>query len=106
VRLFVYGTLLDPACVERVTGRRYRSRPATLHGWVRTIGEHGYPEIRPAADAEVAGLILDDIDDDALRALDAYEDEGRLYRRLPVSVSVDGRPTACDAYVSPTSRLP
>ena len=101
MRLFVYGTLLDPACVERVTGCRYRSRPATLHGWARTIGEHGYP-----ADAEVAGLVLDDIDDHALRALDAYEDEGRLYRRLPVSVSVDGRPTACDAYVSPTSRLP
>ena len=106
MRLFVYGTLLDPACVERVTGRRYRSRPATLHGWARTIGEHGYPEIRPTADAEVEGHILDDIDDDALRALDAYEDEGLTYRRLPVSVSVDGRPTACAAYVSPTSRTP
>lgn len=106
MRVFVYGTLLDPACVERVTGRRYPSRLATLHGWARTIGEHGYPEIRPAADGEVEGLILDDIDDDALRALDAYEDEGRLYRRLSVSVSVDGHPTTCDAYVSPTSRVP
>jgi len=106
VRLFVYGTLLDPVCVERVTGRRFRSRPATLHGWARTIGEHGYPEIRPARDAEVEGLILDEIDDDALRALDAYEDEGRLYCRLPVSVSLAGRPTTCDAYVSPTPRVP
>jgi Gamma-glutamyl cyclotransferase, AIG2-like len=47
--------------------------------------------------------LLDDVDADALRALDAYEDEGRLYRRLAVSVSVDGRPTGCHAYVSPTS---
>jgi gamma-glutamylcyclotransferase (GGCT)/AIG2-like uncharacterized protein YtfP len=105
MRLFVYGTLTDPACVERVTGRRFQGRPATLHGWARRIGQHGYPEIHPVAGAEVEGLILDEIDDAGLRALDAYEDEGRLYRRLPVSVAVEGGPIACDVYVSPASRL-
>ena len=103
MRLFVYGTLIDSRCVERVTGRRFPARPATLHGWTRTIGRHGYPVIHPADGARVEGLLLDDVDADALRALDAYEDEGRLYRRLAVSVSVDGRPTGCHAYVSPTS---
>ena len=106
MRLFVYGTLLDPACVERVTGRRFRGRVATLHGWTRRIGEHGYPEIHPAEGCMVEGLVLEDIDDDALRALDRYEDEGRLYRRVPVSVSVDERPTPCEAYVVPTPRVP
>jgi gamma-glutamylcyclotransferase (GGCT)/AIG2-like uncharacterized protein YtfP len=105
VRLFVYGTLMDPRCVRRVTGCQFRARPATLHGWARTVGRHGYPVINPAPGARVEGLLLDDVDDDAMRALDAYEDEGRLYRRQAVSVSVDGCPTACQAYVSPASRV-
>jgi gamma-glutamylcyclotransferase (GGCT)/AIG2-like uncharacterized protein YtfP len=104
VRLFVYGTLIDPVCVERVTGRRFPSRAATLHGWARTTGQHGYPVIRPAADDAVEGLVLDGIDGDALRALDAYEDEGRLYVRRPVRVRVDGRSTACQTYVAPAPR--
>jgi len=105
VRLFVYGTLMDPSCVERITGRRFPTRPATLHGWTRTIGRHGYPVIDPALGGWVEGRLLDDIDDDALRALDAYEDEGRLYRRQAVHVSVDGCSIACQAYVSPASQV-
>jgi gamma-glutamylcyclotransferase (GGCT)/AIG2-like uncharacterized protein YtfP len=105
VRLFVYGTLMDPRCVERVAGRRFPTRPATLHGWTRSIGRHGYPVIDPARGARVEGLLLDDVDDGALRALDAYEDEGRLYRRQAVYVSVDGCPIACQAYVSPVSQV-
>jgi hypothetical protein len=61
--------------------------------------------ISPARGAQVEGLLLDDVDDDALRALDAYEDEGRLYRRRAVSVSVDGCPITCQAYVSPASQV-
>jgi len=105
VRLFVYGTLMDPGCVERVAGRHFPARPATLHGWTRSIGPHGYPVIDPARSARVEGLLLDDVDDDALRALDAYEDEGRLYRRQTVLVRVDGCPIACQAYVSPAPQL-
>ena len=105
MRLFVYGTLMDPRCVEGVTGRRFPARPATLYGWSRTICRHGYPVIDPALGGRVEGLLLDDIDDDALRALDAYEAEGRLYRRQAVHVSVDGRPIACQAYVSPASQV-
>jgi len=105
VRLFVYGTLMDPQCVRHVTGCQFPRRPATLHDWSRTVGRHGYPVISPARGAQVEGLLLDDVDDDALRALDAYEDEGRLYRRRAVSVSVDGRPIACQAYVSPASQV-
>src|SRR5262245_30897049 len=96
---------MDPRCVERVAGRRFPTRPATLHGWARSIGRHGYPVIDPARGARVEGLLLDEIDDGALRALDAYEDEGRLYRRQGVYVSVDGCPVACQAYVSPASQL-
>jgi gamma-glutamylcyclotransferase (GGCT)/AIG2-like uncharacterized protein YtfP len=106
VRLFVYGTLLDPGCVERVTGRRFPGRVGMLHGWSRTTGGHGYPVIHPVAGGRVNGLVLDGIDDRALRSLDAYEDEGRLYVRKTVYVSIDGCSTACDTYVAPATRVP
>src|SRR5262249_6612912 len=99
VRLFVYGTLTEPACVERVTGRRFASRPALLHGWARTIGTHGYPLIHPSPDDVVEGVVLDGVDAAALRALDAYEDEGRLPLRREVDVMVDGQSIPCQVYV-------
>jgi gamma-glutamylcyclotransferase (GGCT)/AIG2-like uncharacterized protein YtfP len=104
VRLFVYGTLMEVACVERVSGRRFPGRPATLHGWTRTIATHGYPVIHPSRDHTVDGIVLDGLDTAALRALDAYEDEGRLYLRRPVTVLVvGGEPIACETYVGHSS---
>ena len=105
MRLFVYGTLLDPSCVQRVTGRRFSSRAGTLHGWIRTTGGHGYPVIHPVAGGRVTGLVLDGIDGQALRSIDAYEEEGRLYLRKTVYVTIDGYSTACDTYVAPTPRV-
>jgi gamma-glutamylcyclotransferase (GGCT)/AIG2-like uncharacterized protein YtfP len=99
VCLFAYGTLTEPACVERVTGRRFTSRPATLHGWKRTIGTHGYPVIHPSSDGMVEGVVLDGLDEETLRALDAYEVEGRLYLRREVTVVAAGESIRCQAYV-------
>jgi gamma-glutamylcyclotransferase (GGCT)/AIG2-like uncharacterized protein YtfP len=99
VHLFVYGTLTEPACVERVTGRRFASRAATLHGWIRTMGADGYPVIHPSPGAVVDGKVLDGLDADALRALDAYEDEGRLYLRREVTVVAGGQSIPCQVYV-------
>src|SRR5262249_38235542 len=96
---------MDPRCVERVTGRRFPTRPATLHGWTRTIGRHGYPVIDPVLGGWVEGRLLDGIDDDALRGLDAYEDEGRLYRPPAGHRRGDGWSIACQAYVSPASQV-
>ena len=90
---------MEPACVERVTGRRFASRAATLRGWTRTIGAHGYPVIHPSPGGAVEGLVLEGLDADALRALDAYEDEGRLYLRRSVTVAVGGQPVSCETYV-------
>jgi gamma-glutamylcyclotransferase (GGCT)/AIG2-like uncharacterized protein YtfP len=103
VRLFVYGTLREPACVERVTGRRFAGRPATLPGWTRVVASHGYPVIHPSPDDTVDGIVLDGIDAAALRALDAYEDEGLLYLRRQVTVLVGEEPMACETYVGHSS---
>lgn len=97
--LFVYGTLTDDTQVQSLTGRRFPRRPATLEGFARILPARGYAYIVPDPGGSVEGFILEEIDAASLRALDAYEDEGRLYLRRPVIVSVDGRRVACEAYV-------
>src|SRR5262245_30603977 len=97
--LFVYGTLLDDARVKTVTGRRFPRRTARLDGWERIAPTGGYPYIIARPGAVVHGALLEDVDADSLRALDRYEDEGRLYVRRPVTVIVDGEAVACETYV-------
>ena len=92
---------MEPARVERVTGRRFAGCPATLHGWTRTIASHGYPVIHPSSDDTVDGIVLDGLDTAALRALDAYE--GQLYLRRQVTVLVGAESTPCEAYVGHSS---
>lgn len=104
-RLFVYGTLQDESLVERLLGRRLRWQPAVLEGYCRTLDASiGYPVVHPLAGASVDGHLLEDVDRDALAALDAYE--GREYRRVSVRVQTsDGRTVDAYAYVpSPSGR--
>jgi hypothetical protein len=44
-------------------------------------------------------MLVEDIDAASLRALDAYEDEGRLYVRCPVDVLAQGKRVPCETYV-------
>ena len=101
-RLFVYGTLIDEERLRTLTGRRFPRHVARLAGWKRITTRAGYPGIVPAAGAHVDGLVIDGLDATALAALDAYEDEGRLYLRHPVAVTSGGRRLACEAYVART----
>jgi len=100
VSLFVYGTLTEESRLESLTGRRFPRRPARLDGYERIEGAAGrYPYLaaRPGACAD--GFLVEDIDPASLRALDAYEDEGRLYVRRRVEVTAEGRRVACETYV-------
>jgi len=94
---------MEPACVEQVTGTRFAGRPARLHGWTRTIASHGYPVIHPSSDNTVDGIVLEGLDTAALRALDTYEDEGRLYLRRQVTVLVGEEELPCETYVGHSS---
>ncbi|MER3456168.1 MAG: hypothetical protein C4304_04640 [candidate division GAL15 bacterium] len=98
-RLFVYGTLLDPRRVRAVVGRTFPARPARLAGWVLVPPERtlsGYPEVEPRPGGWVEGLLLEGLDEPALRALDAYE-EG--YVRRPVHVQAGGEVVQAEVYV-------
>ena len=98
-RLFVYGTLQNERLVERLLGRRLAWRPAVLEGYRRTLDAAiGYPVVHPLAGSRVGGRLLEDVDREALTALDAYE--GREYRRVTVRVQTsDGEAVDAFAYV-------
>jgi gamma-glutamylcyclotransferase (GGCT)/AIG2-like uncharacterized protein YtfP len=94
----VYGTLMDDALVMQLTGRTFRREPAQLPGYRKVTPAGDYPYIVPDAPETVQGLVLRDVDDEALRAFDAYEDE-RLYLRREVTVTIADARQACFAYV-------
>ena|SRR5205823_5565278 len=97
--LFVYGTLLDDARVAAVTGRRFPRRAARLEGYERVAPSGGYPYVVARPGRVVDGALLEHVDAESLRALDRYEDEGRLYVRRTVTVVADGERVACETYV-------
>lgn len=99
VRLFVYGTLRDPARLRALVGRDLPCRPARLDGFARRTGDLGYAYVVPAPGHVIDGFVVDDVDAAGLRALDAYEDAGRLYTRRTVVACVDGAEVACEVYV-------
>lgn len=99
MHLFVYGTLRDPACVRRVVGRPLATRPARLDGHRREEPPGCYPYVVPDPASSVDGALLLDVDADALAALDRYEDEGRLYRRVDATAVCGGAPVPCVVYV-------
>jgi hypothetical protein len=52
MRLFLYGTLLDPALLDGIAGRAVALTPATLRGWRRVAWRDGrYPPPCTAAAA-------------------------------------------------------
>ena len=86
IHLFVYGTLTDPERVTALTGKQFEWVDATLSGFECVTSSLGYPFIRPKSGAVVQGILLLNIDPLSLVKLDAYEDEGDLYRRQSVVV--------------------
>jgi len=99
VRLFVYGTLTDDGLVFELTGRRFQTEPGVLPGYRKIVPTVGYPYIVADANGTVDGLMLRDVDTEALGRFDSYEDEGRLYRRTEVAVTVAGGQELAMTYV-------
>ncbi len=88
-RLFVYGTLMFPAVMARVSGRRAAGRPAVLEQYAcyRVRGAV-YPGIIPVEEACTEGMVYAGLGAAPLARLDRYE--GDEYRRERVQVRLHG----------------
>jgi hypothetical protein len=105
MRVFLYGSLMDPAVFAAVAGTAAplaAARPALLQGW-RRVALRGtpYPTLVAASTEAVDGLLAT-IPPALLPALHAYE--GALYRFLPVRVLCDGRVVSARAWIARPDR--
>lgn len=96
MRLFAYGTLMVPAVIETVIGRRPGGAAAVLAGFARyrILGED-FPGLVPCEGAMTDGVVYDGLDRRELALVDRFE--GAWYERMPVKVSRAG--VRVDAYV-------
>lgn len=95
--VFIYGTLLDDVLRSRLLGRDVAGQPATLHGYV--VLEHKtspLPAIVAQEGGVTSGLLLNDLTDEEIAKLDAYE---LPFDYNPVRCKVDVSGAARDAQV-------
>src|SRR5262245_36929624 len=107
MRLFFYGTLLDPDVLAAVVGplaAKITVTPARLDGWQRRRARgRSYPIIHPVAGDSVAGVVTSALVPEAVARLSAYEGPGYgLMDCRPVLA--DGTAVAAQVYM-PTERL-
>ncbi len=96
MRLFIYGTLLDPARLSRFAGRAVPLLPARLAGWRRVrLRGTPYPTLVRARGG-VEGAVIE-VGAAALRRLRAYE--GPRYRERVVSVRTARRRVAATVWL-------
>ncbi len=100
MKLFLYGTLLEPQVYSRVVSRTVDANwysPAILNGFVRkrVIGCH-YPAITPDVNSSVRGAIVEPLDGD-WRWLDDFEFP--QYKRVVVSVTQGDSLHDCYVYI-------
>src|SRR5690242_7007037 len=93
-RLFAYGTLVDPRCLDEVLGHRHMGERlrAQLRGYQRKADEgYPYPFIVATQGGLVDGVLLLDLTPNDLQTLDRYEDvDDGVYRREVVEVEAWG----------------
>jgi gamma-glutamylcyclotransferase (GGCT)/AIG2-like uncharacterized protein YtfP len=103
-RLFAYGTLMLPALVQALLGRRVHARPARLEGFARyRMRGRPYPGIVAMPGAATQGVLIEGLTPADVRRLDAFE--GTLYQRRRVEVTAaGGARLPAETYVIPEAR--
>lgn len=103
--LFLYGTLLDPGVLARMSGERAlarRMRPARLPGWRRVhLRGTPYPTLLRDVASVVEGAALR-VGAAALARLSAYE--GSAYALAPVTVATARGAVRARAWIAPPWR--
>ena len=84
--LFVYGSLLFPELIGKLTGKRFYSVPAILKGYKRfAVKGCDYPAIVAVENSNVEGVLLLNVDDKSMGLLTYYE--GRDYVKSRIEVN-------------------
>ena len=103
--LFVYGTLMDERIRRQLLRRPIMQQKALLFGYRRVHNADAYPYLAASGEGRVDGMILRQLKPAELRVLDLYEEEGRLYRRVPVRVRVGGLDHPAFTYIGVAESL-
>lgn len=102
IPLFVYGTLLQPAIMQQVTGRMFPALAASLPGYqCYRLRNRTYTGIIEQANARVNGVVYQ-INQRALRLIDLYEDG--CYQRQMLKVNTAKGPVLAHTHVIPSTR--
>jgi gamma-glutamylcyclotransferase (GGCT)/AIG2-like uncharacterized protein YtfP len=98
MRLFAYGTLMVPAVIEAVIGRRPEGAAAVLSGFARyrILGEE-FPGLVPCDGAMTDGIVYDGLDRHEIALTDRFE--GTWYERVTAKVSRAGMRVDTFVYV-------
>src|SRR5437588_8737312 len=93
-RVFAYGSLVDPRCLDEVLGHRYAGERyrARLAGYERVMrSDYPFPYIVAAQSGWVDGVVVMDLSPRDLQKLDCYEEvEAGVYCRELVEVEAWG----------------
>jgi gamma-glutamylcyclotransferase (GGCT)/AIG2-like uncharacterized protein YtfP len=88
--LFVYGSLVDPRCLDEVLGHRFAGERlrARLDGFERVLTDrYAYPFLVVQPAHSVDGILVMDLSPAQFDVLDQYEDVGAgVYERIAVEV--------------------
>ena len=88
--IFVYGTLLSPVILKKLTGKSFKTSLAVLSGYKRYgIKNVDYPAIIQQEDSNTVGLFIEKLDDLSLSIISFYE--GDEYGKKKVTVNSKGK---------------
>ena len=98
--LFVYGTLMSARHVKLLLNRDVESEPCTLYNHLKIVPPGAFFFIVRQNGTMVRGKLLKNLSPDEIARLDAFENEGTLYFRVPVVVrNSDGQRRRCQTYI-------
>ena len=88
--IFVYGTLLSPVILKKLTGKSFKTSLAVLSGYKRHGIKNGdYPAIIQHENSNTVGLLIEKLDDLSLSIISFYE--GEEYEKKKVTVNSNGK---------------
>lgn len=98
--LFVYGTMMSSRHVKLLLNRDVESEPCTLLNYLKIVPPGAFFFIVRQHGTMVRGRLLKDLTPEEVARLDAFENEGNLYFRVPVVVrNSDGFRRRCQTYI-------